>query len=118
MEAQRGFPSTWGGICSAALGVCCVSVPYLRDLLQAALGRRIPPGSIAFIIKTNVFYHPFHPRMKAQIEITRLPTLPWWATLLGAHPPQRNGVGGTGKANGSLEQSLPLPKKWDAHGDA
>lgn len=66
-----------------ALGACCVSVPYLCDLLQAALARLIPPRSIAFIIKTNVFCHPFYPRMKAQIEITLLPALPWWAMLPG-----------------------------------
>lgn len=69
-----------------ALGACCMSVPYLRNLLQAALARQILPRSIAFIIKTNVFCHPFYPGMKALIEITLLPALPWWATLPSAHP--------------------------------
>lgn len=98
MEAQSGFPSTQGGICSAAalrLGSTWCSLPvmpYLLDLLQATLGRQIPPGSIAFITKTNVFYHPFHPRMKVQQGITRLLVLPWWAVLPGAPlPTQKRG---------------------------
>lgn len=52
-----------------AFGVFCLVVPYLRDLLEATLGRQTPRGSIAFVVNTNVFYHLFHPGMKAQIEI-------------------------------------------------
>lgn len=51
-------------------------VPYLCDLLPATPAGQIPPGSVAFIRKTNVFYHPFHPRVKAETETRSVPALP------------------------------------------
>lgn len=71
---------------------CALSLQIAAGHPAADWGKRIPPGSIAFITKTNVFYHPFHPGMKVQRGITRLPALPWWAVLPGA--------------------PLPLPEMW------
>lgn len=118
VEAQCGFPSTQGGICCAAaprLGsTSCLLpvVPYLHDLLQATLGRRIPPGSIAFITKANVFYHPFHPEMKVQQGITGLLSLPWWAVLQGAPlPPQKCGRRDRERQTGAWSDSCLCLKK-------
>lgn len=90
METQRRALSTWGRACAAAaqsLGSTwrlLQLVPYLCDLLPATPAGQIPPGSVAFIRKTNVFYHPFHPRMKAETETRSLAALRRWATLPGA----------------------------------
>jgi len=72
----------------------CWLLIYLGDLLPAALGRRPPWGSVALVVKTNVFYHPFHRRMKARIEITQL--LPWWAAGKPPSLPQHASTWGRG----------------------
>lgn len=72
----------------------CWLLIYLGDLLPAALGRRPPWGSVALVVKTNVFYHPFHRGMKARIEITQL--LPWWAAGKPPSLPQHASTWGHG----------------------
>jgi len=123
VEVQRGFPSTWGGICSA-------DAPRLgstqRLLHVSALSPQFAAGRLgeADSSQVNCFYHKnkcFLSSLSSQDESTdRNHALPH-AALVGHAAgcplsPQRNGVGRTGKANRSPERSLPLPKKWDAHG--
>lgn len=72
----------------------CWHLTYLGDLLPAALGRQPPQGSVALVVKTNVFYHPFHHGMKAQTEITQL--LPWWAAGKPLSLPQNASTWGCG----------------------